>query len=136
MRYGAWASPTPVDAMGTGQIKVQRRLRRKRGLRKRVYGTSDRPRLTVFRSLKQIYAQIVDDDRGLTLCEASTRNRELRDRISDGGNIPAAKIIGSVLAERAKVKQIETVCFDRNGHRFHGRVKALADAAREGGLTF
>lgn len=122
--------------MRASRIKIKRRLRRKRGIRQRVYGTSHRPRLTVFRSLKHIYAQIVDDERGMMLCEASTRSVGLRDRIKNGGNVTAAKIVGEVLAQRAKAKEIETVCFDRNGYRFHGRVKGLADAAKEGGINF
>ncbi len=125
-----------VETMSVREIKVARRLRRKRGLRKRIGGTADQPRLTVFRSLKHIYAQIVDDERGVVLCEASTLSKELRGGINDGGNIAAAKIIGTALAERAKAKEIETICFDRNGFRFHGRIKGLADAAREGGLKF
>ena len=120
--------------MRSGDVKVKRRLRRKRGIRKRVYGTSVQPRLTVFRSLKHIYAQVVDDDRGVTLCEASTRSKDLRDDIAFGGNITAAKIVGTALAERARAVNIEAVCFDRNGCRFHGRLKALAEAAREAGL--
>ena len=122
--------------MNVGELKVRRRLRRKRGLRKRVRGTSDRPRLTVFRSHKQLYAQIVDDDRGVTLAQASTRGKDLRDELKDGGNIEAAKMVGKVLAERALAANIERVCFDRNGYKFHGRVKGLAEAAREGGLRF
>lgn len=122
--------------MRSNKQKVQRRLRRKRGLRKRIHGTSERPRLTVSRSLKHIYVQLIDDDRGVTLCEAASRNRDLRDRIKSGGNVEGAKIVGAALAERAKTQGIERVCFDRNGYRFHGRVKSLADAAREGGLKF
>ena len=122
--------------MNVGELKVRRRLRRKRGLRKRVRGTSDRPRLTVFRSHKQLYAQIVDDDRGVTLAQASTRGKDLRDGLKDGGNIEAAKMVGKLLAERALAANIERVCFDRNGYKFHGRVKGLAEAAREGGLRF
>ena len=90
----------------------------------------------MFRSSKHIYAQIIDDQRGVTLCEASTRSKELRDRISYGGNVEAARTIGATLAERAKAKNIERVCFDRGGHCFHGRLKGLAEAAREGGLSF
>jgi large subunit ribosomal protein L18 len=90
----------------------------------------------VFRSLKHIYAQIIDDGRGVTLCEASTRSKQLRDKITKGGDIGAAKIVGSALAERAKEKGIVRVSFDRNGYRFHGRIKGLADGAREGGLSF
>lgn len=122
--------------MGSSTVKTQRRVRRKRGIRKRIRGTNERPRLTVFRSLKHTYAQIIDDERGVTVCEASTRNKDLRDQVTDGGNIAAAKIVGAALAERAKAKNIETVCFDRNGYRFHGRVKGLAEAVREAGLKF
>jgi large subunit ribosomal protein L18 len=116
--------------------KVERRARRKRGLQKRIRGTSERPRLTVFRSAQHIYAQIIDDQAGVTICEASTRNKELVGELAYGGNVAAAKIVGAKLAERAKAKQVEQVCFDRAGYRYHGRVKALADAAREGGLQF
>jgi large subunit ribosomal protein L18 len=122
--------------MGSTELKSKRRVRRKRGIRKRIHGTDERPRLTVFRSLKHVYAQIIDDDSGVTLCEASTRNKDLRSNLKEGGNIAAAKIVGEALAERAKAKNIVTVCFDRNGYRFHGRIKALAEAAREGGLKF
>jgi large subunit ribosomal protein L18 len=122
--------------MRSEEIKIQRRRRRKRGIRKRVHGTGEKPRLSVFRSLKHIYAQIVDDDLGVTLCEASTRSKDLRDGLRVGGNTEAAKVVGTALAERAKAKNIEQVCFDRNGFRFHGRVKGLADAMREGGLKF
>jgi len=115
---------------------MMRRRRRKRGIRKGLRGTSECPRLTVFRSDKHIYAQVIDDDRGATVCEASTRSKDLRDRISYGGNIAAAKVVGAALAEKAKAKGITAVCFDRNGYRFHGRVKGLADAAREAGLEF
>ncbi len=117
-------------------IKTRRRIRRKRRVRKGVYGTGEQPRLTVYRSAKHIYAQLIDDDGGVTLCEASTRNKELQGKIKNGGNIEAAKLIGGVLAERAKAKNLERICFDRNGYRFHGRIKGLADAAREGGLKF
>ena len=122
--------------MGSSTVKTRRRLRRRRGIRKRVVGTSSRPRLTVFRSLKHIYAQIIDDDSAATLCEASSRSKDLCGQIAYGGNKEAAKIVGAALAERAKAKNIETVCFDRNGYKFHGRLKELADAAREGGLKF
>lgn len=122
--------------MRSSQIKVNRRLRRKRGLRKRIRGTGERPRLTVFRSASHIYAQIVDDALGTTLCHASTRCKAIRDQLDKTGNIAAAAVVGSELAARAKAKNISTICFDRNGFRFHGRVKSLADAAREGGLQF
>lgn len=121
-----------MDKVG---IKQARRVRRKRGLRKRLRGTAERPRLTVFRSAKHIYAQIIDDDAGVTLCSASTRGKDLRDQAKYGGNIAAAKLVGTSLAEKAKAKNISQVCFDRNGYRYHGRVKGLADAIREAGLA-
>ena len=120
--------------MRSSKLKTQQRLRRKRGIRKTVHGTADRPRLTVFRSLKHIYAQVVDDDRGITLCEASTKSVELRGKVKDGGNIIAAKVVGSLLGERAKAKNVSRVTFDRNGFRYGGRVKGLADAVREAGV--
>ncbi len=122
--------------MRANQLKSIRRLRRKHVIRHRVFGTAERPRLTVFRSLKNLYAQIIDDEKGVTVCEASSRSKDLQSKIPSGGNIPAAKLVGAALAERAKAKNIDQVCFDRNGYRYHGRVKALADAAREAGLKF
>lgn len=116
--------------------KINKRNRRKRGIRKNLSGTGERPRLTVSRSHRSIYAQIIDDLRGITLCEASSKSKDLQAGIPYGGNIAAAKVVGAALAERAKAKNIEAVCFDRNGYRYHGRVKGLADAAREGGLRF
>ena len=118
------------------KAKVGRRQRRKKGLRKRIRGTGDRPRFSVFRSAKHIYAQIINDETGSTLCEASTRSKELNGELTQSGNVAAAKVVGALLAQRAKTKDIEAVCFDRNGFRFHGRLKGLADAAREGGLKF
>ena len=117
-------------------IKAVRRQRRKRRVRKKIDGTAERPRLTVTRAHKNITAQIIDDRRGVTLCQASTHNKELRSEISYGGNIAAAKRIGAVLADRAKEQGIDTVTLDRNGYKYHGRIKSLADAAREGGLKF
>lgn len=122
--------------MDAAKSNQKRRFRRRRRVRRRVYGTSDRPRLTVTRSLQHVYAQIIDDDAGVTLCQASSRGKELRESIEYGGNAAAAKTVGQVLAERAKEKGIQKICFDRNGYKFHGRVKELADAAREGGLEF
>ncbi len=115
-------------------LKIRRRARRKLGIRKRVSGTAEKPRLTVFRSNKHIYAQLIDDLRGVTLCEASTRTKGLREKVSYGGNTSAAKLVGAALAEQAKAKNIVNACMDRNGYRFHGRVRALAEAARENGL--
>lgn len=122
--------------MRADKIKVQRRNRRKRGIRKRVHGTQERPRLTVYRSHNHIYAQVIDDDRGITLCSASSQCKDLRGDLKHGRDCEAAKAVGTALAARAKAKQVEAVCFDRSGYRFHGRVKSLADAAREGGLKF
>jgi large subunit ribosomal protein L18 len=87
--------------------------------------------------LKHIYAQLIDDQTGVTICEASTRTKGVREQVANkGGNIGAAKTVGAILAEKAKSKNVQCICFDRNGYRFHGRVKALADAAREAGLKF
>lgn len=102
-----------------------------------VEGTEERPRLAVFRSNNHIYAQVIDDSVGNTLVAASTLTPDIREKLSaNGGNVDAAKLVGSKIAELCKAKNIEKVCFDRGGFRYHGRVQALADAAREGGLTF
>ncbi len=103
-------------------------------IRKKVKGTSARPRLAVFRSLNHIYAQLIDDDKGVTLCSASTVEKKAGSDKS--GNVEAAKIIGRMIAERAKEKGISSVVFDRGGYIYHGRVKSLAEAAREAGLKF
>jgi large subunit ribosomal protein L18 len=95
-----------------------------------------KPRLSVYRSSKHIYAQVIDDAKGVTLCAASTREKELRGSIKTGANVEAAKAVGKRLAERAQQKGVKQVVLDRGGFRYHGRVKALADAAREGGLKF
>lgn len=116
--------------------KREHRIRRHRRIRKRVSGTAARPRLTVFRSNRHIYCQLVDDDRGVTLLSASTMEKDLREVGSFGGNKGAAKAIGKRIAERAKAAGILKVAFDRGGYKYHGRVQALADAAREGGLSF
>ena len=105
-------------------------VRRKRRVRKHVTGSAERPRLSVYRSLKHIYAQIIDDSNGQTLASASSVALKV------SGDVEGAKAVGKALAESAKAKSIETVCFDRGGRLFHGRVKALADAAREAGLRF
>ena len=116
--------------------KMIRRQRRKRHIRRSVIGSAGRPRLTVFRSHKNIAAQIIDDSVGKTLVSASTRDKSLRDNVSYGGNRGAASVVGSALAERAVEAGIKQVVFDRNGYAFHGRVKELAEAARKGGLEF
>jgi large subunit ribosomal protein L18 len=103
-------------------------------IRKKVAGTSQRPRLCVFRSLNHIYAQVIDDTTGSTLCAASTTEKEYKE--NSGGNVEAAKHVGKLIAERALTKGIQMVVFDRGGYLYHGRVKSLAEAAREAGLKF
>ncbi|HET6429304.1 MAG TPA: 50S ribosomal protein L18 [Phycisphaerae bacterium] len=117
-------------------MKGIRRQRRKRRIRQRITGTADRPRLTVFRSNKNIYAQIIDDTAGRTLTSASSMDEALRTHLPSGGNRSAALAVGTALAERAQAAGIRQVVFDRSGYAFHGRVKELAEAARKGGLEF
>jgi large subunit ribosomal protein L18 len=105
-------------------------------IRKKVRGTSERPRLAIFRSLHHIFAQVINDDQGVTLVSASSLDKETGLGQGSGGNIAGAKVVGAELAKRAKAKGIETVVCDRGGYPYHGRVKALADAAREAGLKF
>ena len=105
-------------------------------IRRKLSGTGNRPRLCVYRSLSHIYAQVVDDLSGKTLVAASTLENEVGSDKKKAGNIPAAKLVGKAIAERAKAKGIEAVVFDRGGYLYHGRVKALAEAARESGLKF
>ena len=105
-------------------------------LRRWVRGTTGKPRLAVFRSLNHIYAQLVDDETGRTLAAADSRSKEFRTANPKGGNVAAAKAVGTLLAQRAKAAGVQTVVFDRGGYKYHGRVKALADAARAGGLAF
>ncbi len=105
-------------------------------LRRFVRGSAERPRLAVFRSLKHIAAQLIDDDAGRTLATADSRSKDFRGANRTGGNVAAAKAVGTLLAERAKAAGITRVVFDRGGYMYHGRVKALADAARAGGLIF
>jgi len=117
--------------------KALRRQRRKKHVRKNVFGTSERPRLTVFRSHKNMYAQLVDDVEGKTLVSASTRDKQTREQLAGhGGNSDAAKSVGAALAARAVEAGIKRAVFDRNGYPFHGRVRQLAEAAREAGLEF
>lgn len=119
-----------------GRRKRIQRERRHRRVRKRVTGTAERPRLNVFRSLKHIYAQIIDDERGHTLVAASTVEPKVRDQIAGMTKTAQAGAVGRVLAQRAHTTGITKVVFDRGGYKYHGRVKALAEAAREGGLAF
>lgn len=110
--------------------KYQRRLRIKRGVRAKISGTAERPRLSVYRSNKHVYAQLIDDTEGHTLVAASS----MEDGVAEGAPVEVSRAVGQRLAERAKEAGIEQVVFDRNGYRYHGRVRALAEGAREGGL--
>ena len=112
------------------------RLRIHERIRKRLTGSQARPRLAVFRSNKHIYAQIIDDSKGATVTAASSLDADAKKDLKAGGNIAAAKAVGKLVAQRAKAKGIEAVLFDRGGYLYHGRVKALAEAAREAGLKF
>jgi large subunit ribosomal protein L18 len=111
-------------------------MRRKKRVRARVFGTPECPRLSVFRSIKNIYVQLIDDTSGSTVCSANTRMKAVSQKVGYGGNVKAAKEVGLALALSAKEKGIERVVFDRSGYRYHGRIKAVADAAREGGMKF
>ena len=115
------------ESKGVIRKRVHKRIRRK------VAGSTERPRLAVFRSVKHIYAQVIDDTVGHTLAAASSNEKS---GVKSGGNVDGAKAVGKLLAERAKEKGVKSVVFDRGGYLYHGRVKALADAAREGGLVF
>ena len=118
------------------KLKLVRHDRRKARIRGKLLGTPERPRLSVARSHKNISAQLIDDLSGKTLCAAGSNNKGLRDQIKDGGNCKAAAMVGQALAERARMQGIKQAAFDRAGYRYHGRIKALADAARKTGLDF
>ena len=120
------------------RLEDKERLRKRRHTRVRgkVNGTPERPRLNVSRSIQHIYAQLIDDTTGQTLATASTVEKDLRTSLKSGGNVDAAKVIGKLIAERGQAKGITSVVFDRGGYKYHGRVQALADGAREGGLNF
>lgn len=116
----------------SNEIRKRKHLR----VRKKISGTPERPRLCVFRSNSQIYAQVIDDIGGVTLVSASTLDKEIKEKINFGGNIEGAAEVGKLVAQRALAKGIESVVFDRGGYLYHGRVAALATAAREAGLSF
>ena len=118
----------PKDSKNEIRVRIHDRIRRK------VRGSEQRPRLAVFRSLNHIYAQVIDDDKGHTVAAASSAEKKAG--IATGGNVAGAKDVGKLIAQRAKDKGVTKVVFDRGGYLYHGRVKALADAAREGGLEF
>jgi len=118
------------------KTKEDIRARIHRRIRKKISGTPERPRLAVFRSQAHIYAQVIDDGTGRTVCSASSLDETLKTDAKRGANVAAAKAVGSLIATRAKEKGVDAVVFDRGGFQYHGRIKALADAAREGGLKF
>jgi len=118
------------------KAKHKRQLRRRHHVRRKIVGTAERPRLSVFRSSKHIYAQLIDDLSGATLAAASSLAADVKGATPYGGNVKAAKAVGKALAEKAKAAGVAKAAFDRGHYRYHGRVKALADAAREGGLQF
>lgn len=122
--------------MNARALKKTRLVRRKLRVRRRVFGTAERPRLSVSRSHRNISAQLIDDVSGRTLCYAGTQSKSLAGQIKNGGNCAAAEIVGRHLAEQARMHGIKKAAFDRNGRRFHGRVKALAESARKTGLEF
>jgi large subunit ribosomal protein L18 len=122
--------------MITKSDKNKARKRRHFRVRKKITGTAERPRLNVFRSSKHIYAQLIDDTKGNTIVSASTVDPELRASITNGGNVEAAQKVGELVAKRALEKGFKSVVFDRGGYLYHGRIQALADAAREAGLEF
>jgi len=122
--------------MASTNLKTQARLKRKKRIRKKFIGTQERPRLSVYRSSKHIYAQLIDDVKGHTLVAASTIEPEIKGQLTDNGKIDNAVTIGKLIAQRAVEKGVTKIVFDRNGFLYHGRVKALSDGAREGGLIF
>jgi len=120
------------------RIRDRKQIRRriKRRYRDVVHGTGNRPRLAVYRSLRHVYAQVIDDDQGVTIASASTLEKEMSGDLGSTGNLEAGKRLGQVIAERAKGQGIETVVFDRGGFKYHGVIRAIADGAREAGLKF
>lgn len=117
--------------------RLNSRSRAKTRIRKKIEGTSDRPRLTVYRSLNHMYVQLIDDAEGKTLAAASSKSEEIADEMKNAKNkTEKSKLVGKLLAQKALEKKIESVVFDRNGYKFHGRIQAIADGAREGGLKF
>lgn len=122
--------------MDAQKRKARQRLRRRHHVRSKIRGTPERPRLSVFRSCKHIYVQLIDDVNGVTLAAAGTVGKEMAGAVPQSSNQKAAEEVGKLIAERAKEKGVTRVCFDRGHYKYHGRVKALAEAARAGGLEF
>ncbi len=116
--------------------RKKERLQRHKRVRRQIIGTNERPRLSIFKSHKHFFIQVIDDSTGTTLASVSTQEAALKGQVQGGANINSAKKVGTLVAERASAKGIKKVVFDRGGHRYHGAVKALADAARESGLEF
>ena len=125
-----------MDTANTHRQVQTRRLRRQRRVRNRLFGTPERPRLAVFRSSKHIYAQVINDQTATTLVSASTMDPEIKGQLKYGGNKAAAEVVGRLVAERARKAGIDKICFDRRSYKYHGRVEALAQAARAAGLQF
>ena len=125
-----------IQKMGSTNIRQQARVKRKKRIRKKINGTTQRPRLSVFRSARHIYAQVVDDAAGHTLVAASTMDKEVRSGSKFENKVDAAKFVGKLVGERALGKGIKEVVFDRNGFLYHGRIKSLSEGAREAGLVF
>ncbi len=122
--------------MKVQELKKKRRLKRKKHIRKNMFGTQEKPRLSINRSLSHIYVQIIDDDNHKTLVSASTLDNEIKAALEGKTKKEQSKLVGEAIAKRALAANINTVCFDRNGFLYHGRIKELADAARKGGLKF
>jgi large subunit ribosomal protein L18 len=122
--------------MITKPNKNKVRIRKHIRVRKKIIGTSERPRLNVYRSLSNMYAQVIDDSKGVTLAAASSLDKEIKSKVEFGGNIDSAKEVGKLIGERALAAGIKEVVFDRGGYAYHGRVQALAEGAREAGLEF
>lgn len=121
-----------INKADKNKIRQKRHYR----IRKNIVGTAKCPRLNVFRSSKHIYAQLIDDENGVTIASASTLDKELKGKFSNGGNVEAAKLVGDLIAKQAVEKGYSDVVFDRGGYLYHGRIQALADSAREAGLQF
>ncbi len=121
-----------IKKVNRNEVRVRKHVR----VRKKVSGTAECPRLAVFRSASHIYAQIIDDDKGVTLVAASTLDKAIKEKVAFGGNVEAAKEVGKLVAEKAIEAGISEVVFDRGGYLYHGRIQALADSAREAGLKF
>ena len=118
------------------EIRKPKVQKRHKSIRVSIVGTSEYPRLAVYRSTKHIYAQVIDDEKHVTIASASSNDKDLKAQLGHGGNIEAAKAVGADIAKKAKEAKIKKVVFDRGGYQYHGRVEALADAARENGLEF